>query len=366
MARPNAVTSFASLLCLAGCSCQAVLGSVDVVPAPQSSEPPRGAGQTSGSVEGGGAPGPRIDADTPTTPGGGSVEGPVGGPALGGTLPPLEGAGQTSGSDDSGPLDPTPDAGSPPLVARPIVVDGPATEQERVGVDGGEPWLAACRGGVVVGILPTANPSEEVFGQRLTFIEPICATASSLPAYGDSPGEPSSAVTITLIRDESIVSWDDTGDFQGVPPTQVPDSRLLWVPQPATLCPDIAPVLVGLSGEYDPVAPDVIDTAAIRSLVIECAPLVVAPNGVDVSAADSGHLFVSRADSFSASGTASYLVSCAGGSVATQLQVSAGYWLDGFVLGCSSLRSPHIAGEPCSAERECQSGFCAPDGRCGP
>jgi hypothetical protein len=216
-------------------------------------------------------------------------------------------------------------------------VDGPAAELERVGVDGGQPRLGACQGGVVIGVRQTANPSEEVFGQRLTFIEPICGKVYADPATNDA--DPAAA-RITVIADDSILNWDATGDFQGLPPTEVPDPRVIWVAQPATLCPETAPVLVGLSGEYDPVAPDVTDTSAIRSLVIECAPLVVATDGVGVGAADSGHQLIVQADSFTANGGATYHSFCAGGSVVTQFQVSAGFWLDGFVLGCSSLHSP--------------------------
>jgi hypothetical protein len=215
--------------------------------------------------------------------------------------------------------------------------------------------LGSCREGLVIGIRSTANPSEEVFGQRITFIEPICAQAFNTPAR-----------SVTLLRNESILAWDETGDFLGVPPTEVPDPRLIWVPQPDTLCPESAPVLVGLSGEYDPIAPDSVDTAAIRSFVIECAPLVVAPNGIDVSAADSGHQLISQADGFAAIGTDVYTAACEGGGVMTTILVHSGFWLDGFVLGCSNLRSPRLAGEPCSEARECQSDVCSPEGACAP
>jgi len=51
--------------------------------------------------------------------------------------------------------------------------------------------------------------------------------------------------------------------------------------------------------------------------------------------------------------------------VITQLQLHAGFWLDGFVLGCALLRSPRAAGAPCSVDRECLSA-CAPEGVCAP
>jgi len=99
-------------------------------------------------------------------------------------------------------------------------------------------------------------------------------------------------------------------------------------------------VLVGVSGEYDPVAPDDAESAAIRSLVIECAPLLLASDGSGVSAAVAGHQRISQADSFAIPGAASYESSCESGSVVTQIHVDSGFWLDGFVLGCSRLRSP--------------------------
>jgi hypothetical protein len=252
------------------------------------------------------------------------------------------------------------DAGPPLEVAGPIVVEGPV-ELERVGVDGGEPRLGVCRGGVVIGIRPTANPSPDVFGQRLTFIEPICGAIGSIPTglLGDPAG-----ATVSLVRDDTILDWEDTGDFLGVPATEVPDPRLLWELQPEALCPESAPVVVGLSGEYDPTAPDVPDTAAFRSLVVECAPLVVALDGIGVIADVEGHQVVTRPDTFAASGSAVFFSSCSEGAVMTQIHVDAGFWLDGFMLGCSSLRRLLVPGETCSAAVECQSGVCGADGTC--
>jgi hypothetical protein len=202
-----------------------------------------------------------------------------------------------------------------------------------LGIAGGDPRLGVCEGGVVIGVRTTANPSQEVFGQRLTFIEPICGKALH---HRDPVGDP--AGTLSVTRDDSIVAWAATDGFLGLPLTEVPDPRLIWVLQPATVCPEATPVVVGLSGEYDPVAPDVVDTAAIRSVFIECAPLVVAPNGIDISASESDHQLLSHADSFAVSGAATYRSACEGGAVTTHIRLQAGFWLDGFVLGCSSLR----------------------------
>jgi hypothetical protein len=252
------------------------------------------------------------------------------------------------------------DGEAPVEASGPVVIEG-LVELERVGVDGGEPRLGSCVGGVVIGIRPTANPSPEVFGRRLTFIEPVCATVSSIPSglLGDPAG-----ASVTLVRDDSILVWEDTGDFLGAPATEVPDPRLLWELQPETVCPEPLTVMVGLSGEYDPTAPDVPDTAAFRSMVIECAALVVAPDGIGVIADPEGHQFYTRLDTFAESGAESYVSSCGDGTVMTQIHVDAGFWLDGFVLGCSSMRRLLVPGESCSAAVECRSGVCGGDGVC--
>ncbi len=227
---------------------------------------------------------------------------------------------------DAGPPEAEPDASPAPVLPSPVVVNGPAVELPRLGVEGGDQRLGVCQAGVVIGVRTTANPSAAVFGQRLTFLEPICGKAVH------------DGGTISVTRDDATVAWAETEGFLGIPSTEVPDPRLIWVLQPETVCPESAPVVVGLSGEYDPVAPDVPDTAAIRSLFVECAPLILAPSGIDVSASESDHQVISQAGSFAAGGAATYRSACEGGSVTTQIKVHAGFWLDGFVLGCSTLR----------------------------
>jgi hypothetical protein len=152
--------------------------------------------------------------------------------------------------------------------------------------------------------------------------------ASSVAAAG---------VSLALIRDDALLSWDATEPMLGAPSWEVPDERLIWVPQPETVCPDTAPALVGLTGAYDPAPEDGSATAILRSLVLECAPLTLADNGEDVNAAVDGHLLISRPDTFAATGSGEYRSACEGGSVLTQLLVHSGFWLDGFVLGCSAL-----------------------------
>lgn len=349
MVRPTARTATLTLLCVLAGACESVLGNVDVSPA-------SGREQMTG----------QLGSEPALPPSGSRDYPPLVDPIFDAPYvpPSMQDAGDEQAADAGvdGSLPESPDAGAdaapaappPDLTPRPVLVDGPVTLLERVGVDGGGPRLGICEQGIVIGVRPTANPGEDVFGQRLTFVEPICGAAQA-----DASG------VVQVTRDDARLRWETSGDFEGEPTTEVPDERLIWVQQPETSCPASAPVLVGLSGEYDPVAPDSTDTAAIRSLVIECAPLVIADNGVDVSAGADGHQLISRADSFSASGTDSYRSACEAGAVMTQLQLHAGFWLDGFVLGCSSLRSPRAVGAPCSTDREC-SGVCASDGTCAP
>lgn len=359
MFRPNAISRMIAIFCLFGVSCQTLTGDVEVIPttpgpAPAPSPVGRGDGTPmpgSNGREPGlaaeGLPGDGLPAALPEAP-------VVDAPLDDGVPPPSDGVAAPGAADA--------DAGPAPLVARPVLAASAPAELERVGGEGGQPHLGVCEGGVVVGIRPTANPSEEVFGQRVTSLEPICATLTLEPG---TPGAPASE-RIRVVPDDAILMWPVTDVLEGPPPTEVPDPRLVWVAQPPTSCPDSAPVLVGLAGEYDPTAPDATGTAAIRSVVIECAPLVVAPDGVGVSASELGHQLITRGDGFAAEGSAQYASSCPGGAVTTQIFVRVGFWLDGFALGCSSLASPRLAGEPCTDGSECQSGACGSAAVCEP
>lgn len=270
------------------------------------------------------APAPPEEGRAPLTPRP-AAPAPAPSPAPVAPVPPAPAALEP----DSGVPGAPPDAAAavPPMS---VVAQGPATALSLLGVAGGDPRLGVCAGGVVVGVRTTANPDSGVFGQRLTFVEPICGQVSREAA--STPGG------LRVTRSDSLVAWAASDGFFGLPASEVPDPRLSWVLQPATLCPESTPVVVGLAGEYDPVAPDVADTAAIRSLFIECAPLAVGADGVAVIAAATGHQLISNADAFAAQGAESFRIACEGGTVVTQIQVHAGFWLDGFVLGCSGLR----------------------------
>jgi hypothetical protein len=316
MSRFEVVTCIAATLCFAASSCERDDPLFTSIVLPVSSDA--------------GLPEPRA-MDPPAMTGNVDMEAPIARPAP--AAPPLPAPAVPPPDAGAAAPDSVPDAGPASALPRPVVA-GPVAELPRLGVEGGDPRLGLCQGGLVIGVRTTANPSDEVFGQRLTFIEPICGKALQLPPQ---PGGGTSG-TLSVTRDDALLEWAVTDGFLGLPATVVPDSRLVWLPQPATVCPANTPVVVGLSGEYDPVAPDVIDTDAIRSLFLECAPLLVSADGSAVVAAEAGHQLISNADSFAASGSASYRSACTGGGVATQIKVHAGFWLDGFVLGCSSLR----------------------------
>jgi hypothetical protein len=338
MRRLQAISAVAALTALGGSACEALIGPIEVTRRPtqsvdtlQPDPPPPAPGGLSFP------PFPGGSASFPPVPG---VEQPASEDA-GATAPEIPDAGSTPAA---------PDAAPPPPPPRPILVDAP-TPLDLVGKVGGGPRLGTCQGGIVVGVRATANPSTETFGQRLAFIEPLCASATV-------SGDPASPA-ITIRRDDALVNWSTSEPFLGVPSLEVPDMRLVWVPHPPAFCPDSAPVLVGLSGQYDPIAPDDTETSALRSLVIECAPLALAANGVDLEIAAAGHLLISQADNFSASGSETYRSTCPEGAAVTQMQLHSGFWLDGFVLGCSGLRAPRGVGEVCGEGRECASGVCA-------
>jgi hypothetical protein len=318
MARPSLLTSLVAVFCFANGACEKNGALFSSLPIVLPVLPDAGAGQSTGAEPPASSASPPAVAPPPAP-----VPAEMSPPPAD---PPAE--------PDAGAPVREPDASPAPALPRPVVATGAAAELERLGIEGGEPRLGVCEGGVMIGVRTTANPSEEVFGQRLTFIEPICGTLAEQVQSASS----TAAGTIRVTRADAILAWSTSDGFLGVPATVVPDPRLIWIPQPETVCPEATPVVVGLSGEYDPVAPDVPDTAAIRSLFIECAPLTLAPNGTDVVASDSGHLLISNADSFAVAGTSPYRSVCAGGAVTTQVKVHAGFWLDGFVLGCSRLR----------------------------
>jgi hypothetical protein len=355
MFRTPAVAPMTAIFCLFGASCQALTGDVDVIPVRPEAPPAAGPVSTDDStpIQGSDDGDPALPGND--APGAGVVEAPALDAPLDDGVPP---AGDVGSPRDDGQVD----AGPPPPVSRPVQVVGAAAQLERVGGDGGQPHVGVCEGGVVIGIRPTANPSEEVFGQRVTLVEPICGTLMLDPG---TPGDAASR-RFRAVADDGILVWPATDVLSGPPPREVPDPRLVWVAQPPTLCPESAPVLVGLAGEYDPTDPETGATAVIRSVVIECAPLMLEADGIGVSATELGRQLITRGDGFAAEGAAEYASSCSDGSVVTQIHVQAGFWLDGFELGCSSLVSPHLAGEPCTDGAECQSGVCGSAASCEP
>ena len=324
MARLRAVIPGVGILCVLAGACE---GNGALFPSAGNALLPGDAGAVSSDDDDTALP-PSLEPSRPDEPSQ-PDEPPAQNPAPPGVVPVPSLPSPDAGASEA-PPDPIPDPAPPAAV----VADGAATVLPLLGVAGGDPRLGVCADGVIVGVRTTANPSAEVFGQRLTFVEPICGKV-----LRETPRPPATlSGTLRVTRDDSLVAWSATDGFFGVPATEVPDPRLIWVLQPETVCPESTPVVVGLSGEYDPIAPDVPDTSAIRSLFIECAPLEVAPDGVAVQAAAAGHQLVSNADAFAAPGSESYRSACEGGTVTTRLQLHAGFWLDGMLLGCSSLR----------------------------
>jgi len=324
--RARAVGAWALAAGMASSACQDLLGGVEVsdAPAPAAASPAPQVVVT-----------PPLLLPAPGTPVPSNPE-PSEAPASGAPLlpsPPAPVASADAGGSSG-------DAGPPPAPARPIGVE-PPSPLALVGFEGGGPRLGTCQDGILMGVRPTANPGTDTFGQRLVFIEPICARASLLPNAADP-----AAVRVALTRDDALLLWDATEPLLGPPSWEVPDERLIWVAQPEVLCPEATPALVGLTGAYDPPADDGSGTAIIRSLVLECAPLALAVNGSDVTAAAEGHLLISRADSFAATGSAEYRSACEGGTALSQLLIHSGFWLDGFVLGCSSLHDGEGAALP--------------------
>lgn len=312
--------AFVLAAAISGSACEGLLGGIELSEAP--AEPPASGAPTAPQVVFPPLqPGPATPPAQPSRPEVLVPDTPL-------VPDPAEPAGDAGSGADAGPSLPPP----PPPPPRPVDVE-PPTPLGLVGFEGGGPRLGTCQDGILIGIRPTANPSTDTFGQRLVFLEPICARASLLA----SSAEPAAAL-LTVTRDDALLSWDITEPMLGPPSWEVPDERLVWVPQPETLCPAAAPAVVGLSGAYDPPAADGSVTASIRSLTLECAPLAVAENGTDVTAAAEGHLLIARPDSFAAPGPAQYRSACEGGSVLSQLLIHSGFWLDGFVLGCSALR----------------------------
>lgn len=328
--------------------CEGLLGSVDLASAPERSVEPAEPSAGVGGSPPQGTTAPARDVPTVMWPA------PVS-PAPEPPRPPVT---PDAGADAGGDAAPAPPV---PVTERPVLVEGPPAPLELVGFIGGEPYLGACQGGVVIGVQPTANPEPGVFGERLTFIEPICGALVHHPgsnAGGDG--------VVRVTRADALLDWSSTEPFLGEPPRESPDERVIWQLQPAALCPEAAPVLVGLRGQFNAPVPDTGTTAVFRSLTLECAPLIVADNGIDIVASPSERQLVARVDSFAAAGPAAYQATCEEGRVPTQLLVHAGFWLDGFVLECASLRSPKLEGEPCTSGAECQSTVCTTGGACGP
>jgi len=261
------------------------------------------------------------------------------------------------GNDDAGVPVLAPPA--PLWVPRPVVVDVPLVELALVGTGGGEERLGACRDGVLIGLRQVANPNPGQWGERITFVEPICARLYDLPPVAPDP----SGARVTVAQDDTRVVWSAPVVVPAPPDYAAPPEGVVWTPLEPLLCPPSAPVVVGLYGQYD-VAPDDDRTSIFPWMALECAPLSVTRDGIDVVAGAAQEYMIEQTATFPWIGETPYESLCPPGAVATQLRLYSGYWLDGYRLGCATVRRADVVGGPCTLPRECQSGVCGGDGRC--
>jgi hypothetical protein len=98
-------------------------------------------------------------------------------------------------------------------------------------------------------------------------------------------------------------------------------------------------VVVGIFGEYDAVSPEDARTGLFAWMALECAPLVLAADGVAVIPAplEQHEIVVEQTATFPWRGELYYESICPPTTVLTELRVRAGYWLDGVQLGCAAL-----------------------------
>jgi hypothetical protein len=271
--------------------------------------------------------------------------------------PPVNagGAGGTAGAGGgSGMLPVAQDAGisvgggpgvvvPPPVLPRPVVVAAPPGELVALAGNptGGQPRTAICTGGVLGGLFFQYFTSVALSPERLSYVWPLCNTLE--------PG------TTNLLDGEGYDATFPDGLEDDPVFTALRDNEAFDV----VTCP-IDQYVVGISGSHDPVGASV----GIRSLNLECAPLLSNPEQSDVAPGAIG--VASAAGIAPAPGVTPFEQVCPPGTVASQLDLRFGSWLDALGLRCSAVRWPFTAGHACSAGAQCQSGSCDIAGVCAP
>jgi hypothetical protein len=213
----------------------------------------------------------------------------------------------------------------------------------------------------LIGLRQVANPNPGQWGERITFVEPLCARLYDLPPIASDP----SGARVAVTQDDTRVVWSAPVVVPAPPDYAAPPAGVVWTPLAPLLCPPSAPVVVGLFGQYD-VAPDDDRTSMFPWMALECAPLAVARDGIDVIAGAAQEYIIEQTATYPWLGPTPYESLCPPGAVATQLRLNSGYWLDGFRLGCNTIRRADVGGASCTQPRECQSEICGGDGRCAP
>jgi hypothetical protein len=243
-----------------------------------------------------------------------------------------------------GGIEPTADAGPPGPVGplpRPVVIGEPDPTLALQGsLTGGEPRAATCSGGVIIGLVYQYYVSTSVQPDRLSYVWPLCAAVE--------PGTPLLLEGVSL--DETwLTSSPEDPVFAALREGENID---------AIACPPNHYV-VGVDGSFDALE----GTALFRSMGIQCAPFATTTERSDVVLGPL--VSVSAPGIAPLLGATSFTQLCATGTVATQLDLRFGLWLDAMGLRCATIQWPLTIGQSCSSGQECQTGTCEA-ARCAP
>ena len=240
---------------------------------------------------------------------------------------------------DAGPLLPDPTAMD---AERPIRALGDTLATGLLGGQTGRDERARCVEGVLVGLDYRFNDGTAQFPDRLTFVSPVCATPN---VFGKSLD----------LSEPASIAWSEVGGDGTEALRPEPTHRLL--------CPE-GYAIVGLTGSMDELqtGPQIF---AVRELEIDCAPLLVKPERVDIARGAIATVAAERVSP--APGALRVDIACdPGTTAATGAIVRWGSWLDGVGLQCSRLAWPFTTGHGCALDDDCQSGRCGSFATCAP